>query len=332
VIDTATRKILHKIEFEVQGIRKETLQPVGISLTPDAKTAFIALGPANRVAVVDMESFAVKDYLLVGQRVWQLAMTPDAKYVLSANGESNDVSVIDVASLKVIKSIPWASCPGASRSSNADQVISRERIMRLGMAVFAMMLVAAAGTAYAAKGTRFWNLTHAEIDSLQLAPVGSADYGENLCLQDDDKSVEADERLQVSGVKSGTYDAKIHDVTAAPVRPRTSRSRRARCSRSRRRNSSTARTDGSFLFVIVREGGPSTSCLPGRSTARIGKDAFPDANSWDGRPSRGLSACLARYRINLARHPKAWPWGPRVSIATPNQLRQTRGCQGLALA
>ena len=83
--------------------------------------------------------------------------------------------------------------------------------MRLAIAVFAILLVAA-GTAWAAKGTRFWNLTHNEIDSLQLAPAGTADFGENLCLQDDDKSVEADERLQVTGVKSGLYDAKIHDV------------------------------------------------------------------------------------------------------------------------
>ena len=84
--------------------------------------------------------------------------------------------------------------------------------MRLAMTAFAVMLVAA-GTAYAAKGTRFWNLTHAEIDSLQLAPAGTGDFSDNLCLQDDDKSVEADERLQVTGVKSGTYDAKIHDVS-----------------------------------------------------------------------------------------------------------------------
>jgi hypothetical protein len=84
--------------------------------------------------------------------------------------------------------------------------------MRLAMTVFAVVLVAAAGTAYAAKGTRFWNLTHAEIDSLELAPAGTDNYGENLCLQDDDKSVEASERLQVTGVKSGTYDIKIHDV------------------------------------------------------------------------------------------------------------------------
>ena len=75
-----------------------------------------------------------------------------------------------------------------------------------------MVLVMAAGTAYAAKGTRFWNLTHYEVDSLQLAPAGTTDYGENLCQQDEDGSVEYDERLNVTGVASGVYDAKLHDV------------------------------------------------------------------------------------------------------------------------
>ena len=74
-------------------------------------TAFVALGPANRVAVVDVASREVQDYLLVGQRVWQLDFTPDAKLLLSTNGESNDVSVIDVAERKVVKSIPVGELP-----------------------------------------------------------------------------------------------------------------------------------------------------------------------------------------------------------------------------
>ncbi len=57
VIDVATRKILHKIAFAVQGLRKETIQPVGIVITPDGKTAFVALGPGNRVAVIDNREF-----------------------------------------------------------------------------------------------------------------------------------------------------------------------------------------------------------------------------------------------------------------------------------
>ena len=37
----------------------------------------MALGPANRVAVVDTATFEVEKYLLVGRRVWQLDLTPD---------------------------------------------------------------------------------------------------------------------------------------------------------------------------------------------------------------------------------------------------------------
>ena len=85
---------------------------MGTRITKDGKTAFVALGPANRIAVIDATSHKVQKYLLVGQRVWQLAFTPDEKYLLATNGLSNDVSVIDVASQKVVKTIqvgeqPW---------------------------------------------------------------------------------------------------------------------------------------------------------------------------------------------------------------------------------
>jgi YVTN family beta-propeller protein len=85
---------------------------VGVRITKDGKLAFVALGPANRVAVVDTATLKVVKYLLVGQRVWQLAFTPDEKYLLTTNGASNDVSFVDVAALKVVKSVrvgryPW---------------------------------------------------------------------------------------------------------------------------------------------------------------------------------------------------------------------------------
>ncbi len=72
----------------------------------------MALGPANRVAVIDAKTLRGReDYLLVGQRVWQLAFTPDETLLFVTNGNSNDVSVIDVPSLKVIKSIPVGTAP-----------------------------------------------------------------------------------------------------------------------------------------------------------------------------------------------------------------------------
>jgi YVTN family beta-propeller protein len=100
-----------KITFEIAGLRREAIQPVGINLTRDGKTGFVALGPANRIAVVDATTHQVTKYLLVGQRVWHMAFTPDEKYLLSTNGVSNDLSVIDVAALRVIKTIQVGELP-----------------------------------------------------------------------------------------------------------------------------------------------------------------------------------------------------------------------------
>ncbi len=111
VIDPVKHVVTRKIAFDVPGLSKEQVQPVGIRFSPDGKLAFIALGPANRVAVIDAATKKVLKYLLVGQRVWQLEVSPDGKYLVSTNGVSNDVSVIDVAALKVIKSIAVGSFP-----------------------------------------------------------------------------------------------------------------------------------------------------------------------------------------------------------------------------
>ena len=100
-----------KITFDIPGLRSEAIQPVGIGMTKDGKTAFVALGPANRIAVVDATSHKVIKYLLVGQRVWHMAFTPDEKYLMVTNGVSNDVSVIDVAAQKVIKTIQVGELP-----------------------------------------------------------------------------------------------------------------------------------------------------------------------------------------------------------------------------
>tara|TARA_R110002033_G_scaffold9971_1_gene32590 strand:- start:70986 stop:71321 length:336 start_codon:yes stop_codon:yes gene_type:complete len=101
-----------KIGFKIPGIFKDLIQPVGIKLTDDGKYAFVALGPANHVAVVDTKTYKVVKYLLVGKRVWHMAFANNGTKLYTTNGVSGDVSVIDVDSLKVEKSIkvgryPW---------------------------------------------------------------------------------------------------------------------------------------------------------------------------------------------------------------------------------
>ena len=59
------------------------------------------------------------------------------------------------------------------------------------------------------KGIRFWNLTTATITGFQLSPAGKNEWGPNQTLNDRDKEVDHDERLRITGVEAGRYDAKI---------------------------------------------------------------------------------------------------------------------------
>ena len=61
----------------------------------------------------------------------------------------------------------------------------------------------------AAKDTRFWNLTSSTVKSLELAPAGTSAFGPNQCANDPDGAVDHDERVEVTGVTTGAYDARL---------------------------------------------------------------------------------------------------------------------------
>lgn len=59
------------------------------------------------------------------------------------------------------------------------------------------------------KGIRLWNLTSETISGFQLSPAGRTEWGSNQTLNDKDKEVDHDERLRITGVEPGRYDAKV---------------------------------------------------------------------------------------------------------------------------
>ena len=59
------------------------------------------------------------------------------------------------------------------------------------------------------KGIRLWNLTTSTISGFQLSPAGKDAWGPNQTLNDKDKEVDHDERLRITGVEPGRYDAKV---------------------------------------------------------------------------------------------------------------------------
>jgi hypothetical protein len=82
-----------------------------------------------------------------------------------------------------------------------------------------LLTTVAAGAAFAddddqgAKKSKmkFWNLTGVELVEVVLAPAGTDKFGDNQTLNDDNKSIENDERLPLTGLAAGTYDVRIKD-------------------------------------------------------------------------------------------------------------------------
>jgi hypothetical protein len=80
--------------------------------------------------------------------------------------------------------------------------------------VFMILALSAISSAALAQGrpTRFWNLTGETISEFYLAPTGTTDWGPNQCKNDKDGTVDPDERLRITDIRAGTYDAKFKDV------------------------------------------------------------------------------------------------------------------------
>ncbi len=111
IIDLETLTLIADIPFLPTGFRKEQVTPVDLLITSDGQRAYVALGRANHVAVVDVPNRSVIEYILVGKRSWGLALTKDEKKLYVANGLSDDITIIDTASLKPIKSVPVGMVP-----------------------------------------------------------------------------------------------------------------------------------------------------------------------------------------------------------------------------
>ena len=111
IIDVATLKLIGDVTFRPAGFRREQVTPVDVLITRDGSRAYVALGRANHVAVVDVGARKVLDYLLVGRRAWGLALTRDEGTLYVANGLSDDISIIDTERMKVVKSVPVGAVP-----------------------------------------------------------------------------------------------------------------------------------------------------------------------------------------------------------------------------
>ncbi|MCB2080158.1 MAG: beta-propeller fold lactonase family protein, partial [Novosphingobium sp.] len=111
VIDLANKHVIETIDFAPPGVLAYKVLPCGIRFTSDGKTAVVALGRSDTIALIDTATRAVKGYVPVGGRPWHLAITPDDSRAIVANGASDDVSIIDLATMQVVQTIPAGKGP-----------------------------------------------------------------------------------------------------------------------------------------------------------------------------------------------------------------------------
>ena len=111
IVRTADHSVQGRIALLPPGMRSEDVTPVGMALAPDGRTAYVGLGRANHVAVVDVASRQVRGYVLVGKRAWGLAVSRDGKRLYVANGLSDDLTIIDTGSLKGVKTLKVGRVP-----------------------------------------------------------------------------------------------------------------------------------------------------------------------------------------------------------------------------
>ena len=111
LIGLADHAVQGTIDFRPPGMRAEDVTPVGMALSGDGKTAYVGLGRANHVAVVDVASRQVRGYVLVGKRAWGLGLSRDGRRLYVANGLSDDLTIVDTAAMKAVKTVRAGRSP-----------------------------------------------------------------------------------------------------------------------------------------------------------------------------------------------------------------------------
>ncbi len=81
-------------------------EPRGVALSADGNTAYVAVGVANLVVRVDLDSGKVTGRLAVGREPRGIALAPDGSRLLVSNARSQNVSIIDPRAWAVVHTLP----------------------------------------------------------------------------------------------------------------------------------------------------------------------------------------------------------------------------------
>lgn len=105
IVASQEKGIIYKInatsfEVEKETVTKKDAGPHGLRISPDGKTAYIAMIGGKSMGILDIKSFVLNDLLLKGAAV-QTGVTPDGKYALASVYEPKSLAIYEIASAKL---------------------------------------------------------------------------------------------------------------------------------------------------------------------------------------------------------------------------------------
>jgi YVTN family beta-propeller protein len=111
IISRATFTVGHTIELLPPGMCKSDVTPVGLTMTKDGKTAYVALGRAALIAVVDVATRNIQGYIPIGKRSSGMTLSRDEKTLYIADSSRDDIALIDLNNRKPTILLPVGRMP-----------------------------------------------------------------------------------------------------------------------------------------------------------------------------------------------------------------------------
>ena len=112
VVDTTKHTVTQTITITPTKGTPTVPRPMGVVMSPDGRHAYVSLGRAKSIAVIDVAKRQhVRSIEDVGTRPWGIAISADGRKLYTANGPSADVSVVDIESGKVEARITTGGSP-----------------------------------------------------------------------------------------------------------------------------------------------------------------------------------------------------------------------------
>ena len=95
----------------VAGGQPEADAPRTLALTPDGRTVLAVNNTSDNLAIIDVKTGVVRDYVPTGKRSLGIAVSPDGRFAVVANAGDDTASVIDIQTAKAVATLSIADVP-----------------------------------------------------------------------------------------------------------------------------------------------------------------------------------------------------------------------------